>query len=476
MELHSQLKEMRDLWKKSRDRHCYSKKIHSAYDGQWRGKNDVSILLQAIKLRFPKTWKEIYQYIIDPSINVLPWAVNLLSAIYSGAPTRTISDLPITTYDTATTNMCMGKVAALTVALREVFVRPMVGKRGLSFDIIPPHKTIVLPDPLDPMGFSAIAYETSDKKLVFWSDEHHFVFVDNGFDLARPDPNDPANETGTNPYGRIPIVCFRPSYPVGEWWHHKDSDRLYRAALETIIAITQIRRTMQAASAKRPWLKGKAGKDFGAQDIIDVAFPLILSKDGEAGSLDLTTDIVAQIEGALTPAIVALNQEGITPQMVRGSSGEASSGYRKRLEMTGLEERRDDLRVMFREGEQELVDVSRIVVEVERKRPRNKGLEPIPEGEFSIKFASTAPDATPPEQQEYWTGRLQNGTATRAQAIADMDKITLEEAEQVVKKIDEDKAASARGSMFGLDEASGFGGKSKPGAPGGEGDTGEGDS
>jgi hypothetical protein len=443
------LEKLAKQWKEDRKRQYRSKATLSAYNDQWLDWDDCCRITDLLKQRYPKTW-ELYQCLIDKSINMLSWATGELCNIYDQAPIRTLGDQEIPTYDTKQLNLTLANAARQTFALGNLFIRPITTPKGLTYDLIPPHLATILPSKSgDPTQFDAIMYKTGPKRFVVWTADDHLVFSDSGLKnlIAHED-----NPTNTNPYGIIPIVAVRAKWPSGGWWETDHASRIEKAALETIISMTQLRRLAQVASAKRTVLKGKPGKDFARTHVIDPAYPLIVAKDGDVDVIDPTADIATFLDSTLKSASAALYQEGISAKAVRGEGHGAESGYKVKLEMSSTEARRDGQRSLWELWEQELINVSRVVVDVDRRDPAFRSVAPIPPGDLSISWADTAPEASYDERVKSWTERLNQQTAERHEVIMDLDGLSEEQAREKIRRIDADNAQKLRASVFAFED------------------------
>ncbi len=124
-----------------------------------------------------------------------------------------------------------------------------------------------------------------------------------------------------------------------------------------------------------------------------------------------------------------LNLEGIRPELIRGFTT-ATSGIDRRLQMTDLEERREDARTMWRINEDALYDVAREVVAVEKDRVGLKHHAPLPPGEVTLDYAEIGPGMGMVDALDYWRSRISAGLATPTEAIMALDEVDREEAEE----------------------------------------------
>lgn len=426
------LQDLKQQLGKDRDRQRFSKTALGIYQNKWTNWDNRCVIYQALLSRFPETYKTL-EPLIFRGVNVYGWGVNQVAAIYSRPPKRKVGEDDVESFSTERNNLTLDQAAKLTYALREMFIRPMVDEDGLFFDLITPDRVTILPDGLGRM--EAVCYQTADSKWLVWTKNHHLQFSDKSLDLKRADELE-GNPGNLNPYAPyIPLQLCRAAWPSGEWWTYFQSQGLIDAAISTAVAFTQVERLRQVANSKRMVVKGKPGNDFDRKQQLDPGFPVVVGKDGDFFAVDTEADIVGAIEAILKQAGAVLSMEGIRFDAVRGTTQVANSGYELKLQMTGLEERRDEQRRLWTAYEQGLLEISRKVIEVERRRPEFRNIAPIPEGDLQIEFASTAPESSREEKQAYWAARIEDGTATRVDAIMDMDGLSQEEAEKKLARI-----------------------------------------
>ncbi len=437
MTLRETLDTLADLWGQSTARRKTTSKMSGVYANTWRDFDGVHVLVSEIEARYPHT-HDLLLAVADTSVNAYRWACSKLGAIYDRTPSRKLSGSECPTlYDSWRVDLGLSQACKLTWALRQTILRPVLGKAGLQVQIMSPEWAVVIPNKDNPTRIDAIMYQIVERKLrtdwvryVAWTPEHHGIYMDQMLTTCLPMVGNPQK---INPYKCVPFALAHAEWPM-DWdaWKILKPDSahgIYRAAVEAAIGFTHLRHVIRWASHRQVSFKGVPGKDFDPEMISDVANPWVVGPNANIEVHDFQVEIDKQVEAVLKLLDTPLNMEGIRPELVRGFTT-ATSGIDRRLQMTDLEERREEARTLWRINEDAFYDVAREVVEVDRRR---RGLEhhpSLPPGELQIDYAEIGPGMGMVDALDYWRSRISAGLATPTEALMALDDVTREEAEE----------------------------------------------
>lgn len=449
------LERLADLWSLSSQRRQLTSEMRGVYSGTWTDARGTHLLREVLMERYPHTAFMLWE-VRDTSVNAYRWACSKLGAIYSRPPARKLEGLECPElYDNVRTNLALSGLCKQTWALRQSLVRPLLGENGLTLQYFSPEFFVAIPDPFDPFRLKALMYQIYERRreqtrplYVVWTENIHRVFEDPLLQVRVPQKGNP---DGINPYSCVPFVLAHAEWPettdpyrcLDPWKAHS----LYHATIEAAVAFTQLRHVFRWASGRQVWFKGKAGKDFNRNAVLDVANPFTLSKEGEVGVLDLEVDVVAQVEAAIKLLETPLSLEGFRPEMLKGSVT-ATSGADRKLQMTELEERREDARTVYREFEQACYNTCAEVVRVERRRADLGHNPELPPGRITVEYAEIGAEMSLSEQVDLWVKRLSNQLGTVEEALEDIDDISAEEAAERAAKIQLAFSKAARAKML----------------------------
>lgn len=435
--LRDTLDTLADLWSLSTERRDLTSRMGGVYRNEWRDAYGTHILASEIEKRYPHT-AEMLLAVADTSVNAFRWACGKLGAIYDRAPSRKLNgaDCP-TLYDSWRINLGLAQACKLTWALRQTILRPVLAKDGLSVQILSPEWAVVIPSRDNPMRLDAIMYQIVERvqrtnfvRYVAWTPEHHGIYMDQM--LSSP-LRIQGNEGNVNPYKVVPFILAHAEWPTA-WEAEKileprASHGLYRATVEAAIGFTHLRHVLRWASHRQVAFKGIPGKDFDPAMIHDPANPWVVGPNATIEVHNFEVEIDKQVEAVLKLLDTPLNLEGIRPELIRGFTT-ATSGIDRRLQMTDLEERREDARTMWRINEDALYDVAREVVAVEKDRVGLKHHAPLPPGGVTLDYAEIGPGMGMVDALDYWRSRISAGLATPTEAIMALDDVSREEAEE----------------------------------------------
>ena len=437
MSLRDTLDLLADLWNRSTERRVLTSRMAGVYRNEWRDLYGTHTLERELRDRYPHTYEMILA-VADTSVNAFRWACSKLGAIYDRAPQRKLSGIDCPSlYNSWRIDLGLAQACKLTWALRQTILRPVLSKDGLQVQVLSPEWSVVVPNRDNPMRIDAIMYQIVERvqrqdwiRYVVWTPEHHGIYQDQMLTALLPMAGNPQN---LNPYKVVPFTLAHAEWPE-DWdaWKILDprsSHGIYRAAVEAAIGFTHLRHVIRWASHRQVSFKGVPGKDFDPNMIVDPANPWVVGPNATVEVHDFQIEIDKQVEAVLKLLDTPLNMEGIRPELVRGFTT-ATSGIDRRLQMTDLEERREEARTLWRINEDAFYDVSREVVEVERRRSGLEHHSALPPGEIEIDYAEIGPGMGMVDALDYWRSRISAGLATPVDAIMELDDVSREDAEE----------------------------------------------
>ncbi len=434
------LSKLRTLWNKQKNARAYVEESLRIYDGDW-----TDLIKDALSKRFHfSVFKEL-ELEIDPSINLFRRVIVKHGSIYSNPAHRSIDgqELPQEYLQDGEFDRLIQEVSRLLLACRQLLIRPMVFSDGIDFDVITPDKFTVLPGTRRGKA-EAIVYKIGEE-FIYWDSKkqaklsHSFKVLD---------------ET-INPYGFVPLLPVFARKPLRGFWQIYDANPLRALAMRTAQAITDHNYLQKQTSSKKVVvnLTNNAKLETKEKQILDVGRPLIIKGQGSASTLDLTSDFAGLLTSIVDKAGLALAQFGFKAEFIRsGGYDSATSGYQLKLMMSGIEEQWQELRGQMRPTERSLYDLTRRIVEIERRREELEHIPSFVDGKFSIVFGQAGPDEDPNETKTYWHDRLAAGTTTLIEALMKMDGISKEEAELKAADIEAEKSLRIMGEIGTIGE------------------------
>jgi len=410
------LEKLADLWSASAARRRLTSRMHGVYSGTWKDSSGVDELERTLQERYPHTAFMMME-VSDRSVNPYPWACSQLGRIYARPPGRTVNGLPCSdTYDSPTTNLALSNICKQTWGLQQNLIRPRLGKEGIVLECVSPEWFVCIPHKDDPFKLEAVLYyvyrrdrERSKPVYVVWTEAYHGVFEDPQLKTKVPIKG---NEDCVNPYGCVPFVLSHASYP----------------------------------STSDPFKILNPFGSFSRNVLLDVMNPFTLGPEGEVGLLDLQVDVVSQVDALIKLIEAPLALEGIRPEMIKGQVT-ATSGVDRALQMTELEERREDTRTVYRQLEQSLYDVCVEVVDVDRRRPCYRHVDRLLPGVLHVDYADIGPAMSLADTVDLWIKRLGSGLASAEMALADLEDLPPEDARQISQQIRNEQARLQRARL-----------------------------
>lgn len=384
---------LQKLWSSGSKRRAFVSELLQVYSDDWS-----SLLMAEINRRFEdeRTIQRL-RMVADTSVNLLRWAVDQIAAIYSKPANRTVEGeaLPEPYENEGEIDLALDQACKMAFLCREVFVRPMLIKRGgkvlFSFDILTPNLAEVVPHPHDPLSISLLLYRVGEKKYVCWTDEFQ-LDLDEFFNVIEEFPN---------PYGEIPFVPFHAKYPARHFWHDREITPVLRANYEAGVSMTNIRYISKMQSFKQLAIKGGKLDEATSKLVGDPGQALVIPH-GDVTILDWQADLTGLLNTLIEQAGFALNLYGLRPEAVRGTLS-ASSGYALSIEKAELERQWEILRTVFRLWDGMLYRKGAKIWSVDLGKEEFQDLptqEDFPVGKYKIEYPEIGPGRDPKEKAD----------------------------------------------------------------------------
>lgn len=443
MDLIEAIEGLKSRWGKEKNQRQYAENLLCIYDGDW-----TDLIKAKLQTRFsPETYKHL-RVEVDPTINMVQRVVHLVAAIYTEEAERLVGDIEPEQYTReGLIDDLLDEADRMVFLCRNVLLHPYSVEGGLDLDVITPDRFTVLRTKGRRSEIDAAMFFVPDeKKYVVWTPEEHCV-LDSGFNVDYDfgvQPND---------YGRIPLIPIFEQEPVRHWWQVKMAETLYQLALNTASAIADLMHGIKLASYKKLVIKlGKGGKlETSPDQNMDVVYPLIIEGDGDVAVADITVDHEKLLDTIFKKAGAPLAQWGLRTDMIRQGGLDATSGYHLRLQMAGLLKQHRRRAKRWRTRESRIYQLGATIIDVDRRRSEysDYGLMPLPTGDLQVNHGDLGPEDNPVEKAAYWEKMVQNGFAERVDAIADLHKLSREQAEEKLARINAESASRVAATTFG---------------------------
>ena len=290
-------------------------------------------------------------------------------------------------------------------------------------------------------------YKKASTFFTYWSKDHNFVFNGHG-DVVDPNTREPIlNPTEEDMASPIPGVM-----PIIDVSQNKDFEYFVRSGL----AVTDFGVQYNAAMSDTWHIARLQGYSVAVLKAPDGTMPenlkmgpnLILNLKTDpnnglsAGDIDFqfaspSPDIPATLQLLETMLMNFVSSRGLDPKEIAQSGTRSfSSALERMLAMIDeFEASRDDFKV-FMEVERHLYKIIKHWLTNAQDQLEDYQIA-IPEDSYlSVKFEQPEMLQTGEEKISYWNKRIENGTATRVDAIMDIDGLTKEQAEEKVMEID----------------------------------------
>lgn len=369
----------------------------------------------------------------DISLNILRWAVDTLSSIYSKRVHRSLlingEPAEVDGINSAQLDMALDQAAKMMFLCREVFVRPYWEDEKIVVDICTPDKVAVVLDSKNHRKMAAIAIKTNKTTIHVWTEEMLFI-LDSQWNLKSEEINE---------YGIIPWVDCHANYPLHRFFNDRESEGLKRATIQAGVAKTDYNHLRHIQSFKQLHISGASREEqktlkLGPSDALMLQDP-----NADIGVLDLQANLSEHLESLLSSVAATLNLYGIRPEQVRGTLN-ASSGYALEIQMHETEKEWQHQRQMWRFYEQRIYKVASMI----RERQRFVSL---PEGDLEIDFPDIGPTSNPQDEIDYYIKNVNNGLMSKSTAMKRHHGYTEEEAQAEIQRIkDEQNAFSPMGA------------------------------
>lgn len=390
---------------------------------------------------------------IDESCNVLKRIINEISIVYKQSPIRTLdieSAQPV--YDDlierTQLNTIMQSVNAYTNLMNHCGVLILPSDQGVQYSILTPELVDVYQDPYRPDNILALAYQvampitvgSTENRFVYWDVfGNHKTFNGDGVELKFDD-----NPEGVNPFKDpndqkrtiIPVAWFHRKRPEFAFWDQTSGRDLYTGSLQIAVLLTYLNYMFKITSFPQKYIIGKV--DAIAKQILDPLEILELTsmsaEQPQVGSLSNDFKLKEYWDVVNEKIGLIANNYGLSISNFKWTA-QRSSGYALLLENWGKVEQVQRQIPVFRVGEQELFEKTKIIQNTIEGQPQ------IPqETQLSIDFAEVEFKEDPNLENQKWQTWIQNGIASPIDWIMDINPdLTEDEARELFEKNLEDK-------------------------------------
>lgn len=424
-----------------------------------------------------KQFKHPERLRLQPSFsNITRRIINEVSVVYKRAPQRSISlngkkiegpkaESFQKLYENARANSVLKKVNRYTNLLNTVGVQAVWRNDHVELDILTPDIMNIVQDAMDPTRAAAVIIEQgyadtvtlegprnpfgASSLFISWTEGEHMVFDEQG--RAR---NDLGNDKGVNPYGVVPIVFFRDSYPDSYFWNC-GTDDLINAQDTLNVQLTELNQLIKMQSFSVPVIIGDAppeGVTVDPSNFISIPLGDATAGKGQPDFKFVTPSpkIMDLIEAIRETVKRIADDWGCSMDSFK-LSGSPASGLSLKLSNIRLIERREDDVELYMDYERELFDVMRVV-----HNTHCKPADEIPDAaEFSINYAELDfPEDTTAEDAR-WVTQIGQNVRSRAAWLMSIDPDVKTEEEAVEKiKANMKINADTRSALPGSDPAS----------------------
>jgi len=396
--------------------------------------------------------------------NIVRRIINEVSVVYKRPAQRSLmingkkvegkgADAFSKMYENARADAVLKKVNRYTNLLNTIGVQAVWRNEAVALDVLTPDILNVVQNAMDPTQASAVIIEQgyadtvtlegpsnpfgATSLFIAWTEESHQVFDEQG----RPRP-DLANESGANPYGMIPIVFFRDSYPDSYFWNEGSFDLIN--AQETLnVFLTELNQLVKMQSFSVPVIIGDAPPEGVTVDPSNfISIPLSDATAGK-GQPDFKfvspSPKIAEIIEVIREQVRRIADDwGLSMDSFK-LSGSPASGLSLKLSNIRLIERREDDVALYMDYERELFNVMRAVWNA-----HCPGGEEIPDkAELSINFAELNFPEDPAAEDQRWITQINQNVRSRAQWLMSIDP-DIKTDEEAVEKIESNMEINAK--------------------------------
>lgn len=425
-------------------------------------KDDYEEIIRAklSELYHPDNYNRLYFH-VNQSQNILKRVINQISTIYKVEPQRSLdieSDRYSEIQKETLINVVMKKVNRYTNLMNETLVKVGVRYGKIAYDIITPNICMVIQNKSDPTKADAIIYQVTNVNTIgddtieyhYWSVEGDYYVFNKKFKLERVLYD---GEENPSPYrdeeGRfaIPIVTFHRTSPDDTFWDQDTGRDLYNGAIMIGVKMTQFDYYFKSASHKQIYVVGDE-IDVPQKQVMDALTVFQAKGEGASiGTLDLQGNLT-QLEKALVFQINSLiNNYGISADQYTLTVSEMS-GRALKIRNAALIEIREDQLPLYRQYENELFRITRIVNNAWK-------FKQIPDkAEFSIDFGELEFPEAPEDELRLDMKRLNAGIISPGKFYQKYNPDITDEKEAEKMLFDNlKKLAEAKEKVPALDEA-----------------------
>ena len=294
----------------------------------------------------------------------------------------------------------------------------------LQWDYIHDYRILTTANPFEP---AAIMYPVNlhtgsldlhEMEWVYWDAERHFIIDSNGSKKAPLD-----NDDMINPYKVLPFTSVHPDDQDDGYWVESPNIDTVNVMDAFNKSITEMRLAVRYAAGQRVVTGNNSDKELktGPEFILDLA------PDATFAFVTIDADFEGMIKAMGFDLDTVLRAHGMSAEIVDSDS--APSGFSLMVRNLPLLENREDDIARWRQFDNEVYEIDKIVYETETKKklPEDRRTD-YPE----ITFPLTAAEQ---QGQDDWD--LQHGMITDAQILRrrDIDGFTSdEEAQKVINE------------------------------------------
>lgn len=316
--------------------------------------------------------------------------------------------------------------------------------------IFSPDEVTVMTHPMDPTHMIAVSYDiedelTGDEASIVWTESEHYIQTKSG--QMRPVAG---SDDTINPYGFIPFVPVHGGIRSDCFWDCSTREDLVDFTLKYGASWSGLNHNRFMQSFKQPVLvdaypgqrpPGRLGPD----EMIVLEKSANGDASGRIEAIDLQIDIMPQVEGLQAQLGQKTSEYGLSADAFLRRSAAPQSGFSRALERKALTDRKETGYSFLVEAEYDVCDMLRAMWNFS-----NPG-QLIPwESEFHIELAEEGTELSPIEEQEIRLKRLDVlereialGIRSKAGALAELENITIEEAQLRIDEIDAAAIAKA---------------------------------
>ena len=372
---------LKTIWENDEDRKELAENKLSLY------KDDYEEIIEAkIKELFEKVNYDRLKYHVNQSQNILKRVINEISTIYKAPVTRTTTDARLQEIlDEYNFDVLLKRINRYTNLFNECLIRVGVRFGRLSFDIITPNICSVIQNKLDPTVADAIYYSTSrvntakrgyKENIVdyyYWDVAGNYYVFDEHWNIIEVvyDADDPG--LMPSPYldknwkgeivgqrFRLPFVVYHRQFPDSDFWDTTSGQDLYNSTVLTGVKLTEMDYHFKFAAFKQMYAIGDS-VEVPLNQIMDPQNMLWIKGEGASvGMLDTQAKLKDMQEALMFQINTIINNYGISSDAWTLSVSEMS-GRALKIRNRALMELREDQLPLYREKEQELFDLIRIV-------------------------------------------------------------------------------------------------------------------